>query len=82
MLVMALTGAAMAAFAGNAGNVVAGVLTAYLVITAFLTVRPPTIWARRVEIGAMTIALVLSVLCATFSSWALARVWRRSFPRP
>jgi hypothetical protein len=30
MLTMSMTGAGMAAFKGNAGNVIAGLLTAYL----------------------------------------------------
>ena len=72
MLVMSLTGAAMAAFAANVGNVVAGVLTAYLVTTALMTVRPPTAGLRRLEVGAMLIALVLGVMCATLGFQALS----------
>jgi uncharacterized membrane protein len=71
MLVMSLTGAAMAAFAGNVGNVVAGTLTAYLVTTALTTVRTPTARLRRFEVGAMLVALTLGVLCATFAFQAL-----------
>src|SRR5712664_1747013 len=59
ILAMSLTGAGMAAFKANVGNVVAGLLTAYLVITALITVRPPTAALRRVEVGAMLIALAL-----------------------
>ena len=72
MLTMALTGAGMAAFSGNVGNVVAGVLTAYLVVTALITVRPPTIHLRRVEFGALFVALVVGVTCVVLGSEALA----------
>jgi uncharacterized membrane protein len=40
MLPMALLGAVIAATGGGAGSTVAGLLTAYLVATAFTTVRP------------------------------------------
>jgi uncharacterized membrane protein len=66
MLTMSLTGAGMAAFNGNVGNVVAGLLTAYLVTTALITVRPPTAGLRRLGVGAMLIALALVVTCVTF----------------
>jgi uncharacterized membrane protein len=72
MLTMALTGAVMAAFKANAGNVIAGLLTAYLVTTALITVRPPTASLRRVEVGAMLMALALAVTCITFGFEAFA----------
>jgi uncharacterized membrane protein len=72
MLTMSLTGAGMAAFKGNVGNVVAGVLTAYLVITALITVRPPAAGQRRLEVGAMLMALALGVTCVTLGFQALA----------
>jgi uncharacterized membrane protein len=82
MLAMSLTGAAMAAFAANVGNVVAGVLTAYLVTTALMTVRPPTVALRRLEVGAMLIALALGVMCATLGLQALASPTRTRFGIP
>jgi uncharacterized membrane protein len=72
ILAMSLTGAGMAAFKANVGNVVAGLLTAYLVITALITVRPPTAALRRVEVGAMLIALALGGTCVTLGFEALA----------
>jgi uncharacterized membrane protein len=72
MLAMELTGAGMAAFKWNVGNVVAGLLTAYLVITALITVRLSTAGLRRLEVGAMLIALALGVACGTLGFEALA----------
>jgi hypothetical protein len=72
MLTMSLTGAAMAAFKANVGNVVAGVLTAYLVTTALMTIRPPTSGLRRLEVGAMLVALALGAICLTLGFEALA----------
>jgi uncharacterized membrane protein len=60
MLTMALSGAAIAVGRpGMAINVPAGLVTAYLVTTAFLTVRPPSAISRQVERGAMLAAFVL-----------------------
>ena len=63
MLVMSLTGAAMAVGrAGAAINIPAGLVTAYLVITALATVRPPSAASRRLDraamVGAFTIGAV------------------------
>jgi len=60
MLTMSLSGAAIAV--GRPGmviNVPAGLVTAYLVITALLTVRPSSVSSRQVERGAMLAAFVL-----------------------
>ena len=60
MLTMSLSGAVIAV--GRPGmviNVPAGLVTAYLVITAFLTVRPRSAISRQVERGAMQAAFVL-----------------------
>jgi uncharacterized membrane protein len=57
MLMMSLSGAVMAVGrAGAATNVPAGLVTAYLVVTALATVRPPSAGVRRVERGAMIAA--------------------------
>jgi uncharacterized membrane protein len=84
MLTMALTGAAMAAFKANAGNMIAGVLTAYLVITALTTVRPPTAALRRLEFGTMLIALALGATSITLGFEALTspRGMRGGIPFP
>lgn len=60
MLVMAFSGLVMAiGRAGSAMNISAGTVTAYLVITALITVRPPSAGSRRIERGAMLAALAL-----------------------
>jgi uncharacterized membrane protein len=62
MLVMSLSGAMIAI--GREGweiNIPAGLVTAYLVTTALLTVRAPSERSRQVERGAMVAAFVLGV---------------------
>ena len=60
MATMALVGAAIAALRNVAWatNVPAGLVTAYLVITGLTTVMPPTPARRRVDLGAMLVAIV------------------------
>ena len=59
MLVMSLSGAVMAIGRPSAStNVPAGLVTAYLVITAFATVRTPSAAVRRVDRAAMVAAFV------------------------
>ena len=43
------------------GNVVAGLLTLYFVGTALTTVRPPSAWTRRINAGALTMAIALAL---------------------
>src|SRR5438128_504442 len=59
MLVATIVGAMLAGFRNAApeANVPAGVLTAYLVLTALATVQPPRGWSRRVDVGLMLVAL-------------------------
>jgi hypothetical protein len=60
MLVMSLTGVVVAVGRpGTAMNVPAGLVTAYLVITSLLTVRPSSARTRQVERGAMVAAFTL-----------------------
>jgi hypothetical protein len=60
MLVMSLSGAVMAMFGrASALNVTAGLVTAYLVITALATVRPPSAASRRVDRAAMVAAFAI-----------------------
>jgi uncharacterized membrane protein len=62
MLLMSLSGAVMAVGrAGAAINIPAGLVTAYLVITALLTVQPPSTGSRRIERGAMLAVFALGV---------------------
>lgn len=61
MLVMAVTGAMIAAIGGNEGSVIGGVLTAYLVVTAFTAVRPPAADARRTDVMLMLAALTVAI---------------------
>ena len=62
MLVMSLSGAVMAmGRAGAVMNIPAGLVTAYLVITSLLTVRPPSGGTRRAERGAMLAGFALGL---------------------
>jgi uncharacterized membrane protein len=64
MLVMALSGAVIAVGReGAAVNIPAGLVTTYLVITALLTVQPPSERSRQIERGAMAAAFALSAGC-------------------
>jgi uncharacterized membrane protein len=60
MLVMAGSGLVMAiGRAGTALNIAAATVTAYLVITSLVTVRPPSAGSQWIERGAMVAALIL-----------------------
>jgi uncharacterized membrane protein len=62
MLVMSLSGAVMAVGRpGAATNIPAGLVTAYLVTTSFLTVRSPFAGSRRVDRGVMLAAFAFGV---------------------
>jgi hypothetical protein len=54
-------------------NVVTGMMPAYFVITAMMTVRPDSTWTRRITAGALTYALALSVLLMMRGFTAMAR---------
>lgn len=73
MLALTLTGVVMAfGRPGKAINVPAGLVTAYLVITSLLTVRPPSARTRQLERGAMVGAFVVggSTIAAAIVSGA------------
>lgn len=72
MTVMAAMGAGMAAASAELGNVMAGVLTAYLVVTALTTVRPSSAASRRLETGGMLVALATAVAALTIGVRSLA----------
>ena len=60
MLIMAASGAGIAAFKYELLNVVAGSLTFYLVATAFLTVRRPKTAARSYDISFMILGFLIA----------------------
>ncbi len=63
MLVMSTSAAILGLRNGLAdGNVVAAVLTAYFVGTAWTTVRPASSWTRRINAAALTVAVGLALL--------------------
>lgn len=61
MLVMSSTGAVMSVVHLNVGNIIAGVLTFYLVLTALLTVRRPSLEFHRIDGVAMLAALTVGL---------------------
>lgn len=63
MLVMSISGTVMAVGrAGAAMNIPAGLVTAYLVVTALNTVRPASAFTQRVDRGAMVVAFTLGAI--------------------
>jgi uncharacterized membrane protein len=44
------------------GNVLGGFMSAYFVVTALTTVRPVTVWSRRLDFGALLVALALALI--------------------
>ncbi|MDQ2670765.1 MAG: hypothetical protein M3Y31_09050 [Gemmatimonadota bacterium] len=67
MVVLGVSGAVIAALAGGIVSIVAGLLTTYLVITALTTVRPRSVVLRRVDAGALVVALVLAVVSVSLA---------------
>jgi uncharacterized membrane protein len=72
MIALTSTGTVMAALTADVGSVIGGLLTAYLVITALTTVRPPTAGSRWQNVGALLLALAVGLTSATFGFEALA----------
>ena len=74
MLTMALLGAALAAIrhAAPGANIPIGLLTAYLVVTGLVQVRPPRERSRRLDIALMLAALAVSLTLFTFGLEAFA----------
>ena len=68
MLTMSVLGAAMAAVLNvqPASNVPVGLLTAYLVVTALVTVRPPARGSRWLDLGLFLVALGVGLTLLTF----------------
>lgn len=62
MVVMGLSGAAIAAMTGVPGSVIGGLLAAYLVVTGWTTVRPLTVGARWLDVGGLLVAFVVGLV--------------------
>lgn len=84
MLVLSGSGALMASTTHpNMGNVMAGVMTFYLVLTAVLTVKPPASASRWIDLGALAVALAGSVAAIVLGFDAIARGGvRQGIPAP
>src|SRR5438128_1334794 len=79
MLVLTVAGIVIApGRPGAAVNIPAALLTAYLVVTALTTVRPPSTASRRVDLGAMVVAWAAALVCLVFGLEALAGGGKRS----
>ena len=72
MLVMGLSGAGIAAVTGVGGSVIGGLLAAYLTLSGFMVVRPPTPWMRRLSLAGVVVALPLGLVCAATGVSTLA----------
>ncbi|MBI3402226.1 MAG: hypothetical protein HY048_12465 [Acidobacteria bacterium] len=62
MLTMGISGSLMAMRNGPDPNTLGGFMSAYFVITALTTVRPVSVWSRRLEFGALALALALALI--------------------
>jgi hypothetical protein len=69
----------LAAMAGQTVNVIAGLMTAYLAITALTTVRPPSARSRSLNAGLMMLALGLGLATFTFGIEALVSAKGKKF---
>ena len=61
MFVMTLTGTVMGMVLRQPGNAIGGLLTLYLVTTAWTTVRPPSTWTSRVDFAALIVGLATAI---------------------
>ena len=80
MVTMGFLGSLISAVEGvwRPVNISAGVLTAYLVISGLITVRPPTAGKRWLDPGLMLVALAVGLLCLTFGFEAAASGGKRN----
>ena len=60
MVVLSLTGAVIGALRDQTTNIIGGSLAFYMVITAFLTVRPRDQWSRWMDAAAFVVGVVVS----------------------
>lgn len=74
MLTMTLTGTVIAAVRGAAPalNIPAALITAYLVVTGLITVRPAVRGARGLIVGAMLVAFAVGLITLSFGFQAAA----------
>jgi hypothetical protein len=74
MLSMSITGAAVMAAGGrtSSANLLAGLLTTYLVITALTTVRARSVRVQKLDRGAMVAALTFGVVSVALALGILA----------
>ncbi len=82
MLVMASTGVVMSIVHLNVGNVMAGVLTCYLVLTALITVRRPALEFHRIDAVAMLAALTVGLTASALGVAAAASAARNLYGIP
>ena len=73
------TATVMAVVKGQAVNVMAALMTAYLAITALTTVRPPAAGSRRRDVALMLMALVLGLATIATGFAAIASVSGKMF---
>jgi hypothetical protein len=80
MLTMCFLGTVIAAVRGVAPamNIPAGLLTAYLVITALTTVRPPAARSRWLDPVLLLVALAVGLTCLKFGFEAVAHGGKRN----
>jgi hypothetical protein len=71
MLLMSSTGALMSVVPLNVGNVMAGVLTFYLVLTALLAVRRPSLEFGRIDAAALLTVLTVGLGAVTLGVAAI-----------
>src|SRR5437762_8709522 len=62
MLTMGISGSIMAARDGLNPNLLGGFMSAYFVVTALTAVRPASAWTRRVDVGAVMLALSIAAI--------------------
>jgi hypothetical protein len=62
MLTMGFSGSLLAMRNGANANTLGGFMSAYFVITALTTVRPVSVWSRRLDFGAVALALALALI--------------------
>ena len=73
MATMGISGAVMAALTGVETSVIAGSLTAYLVVTALTAVRPPTAGTRRLDLAATLVGVSTGLASIAFGLQSLSR---------
>jgi len=82
MVAMCVSAVVAAIAKGQATNVLAGSLTAYLVLTGWMTVRPASSNARRWNIGLMLLAAALGTTAAAAGVGAIVSRSRTMFGYP